>query len=55
MNENSWLYDNGGYSKQHINDLHREAAQDRLANQLPQSEGVLAKVLHRIATVIQTI
>lgn len=49
---NDWIYDHG---KQHLEELHREAEQERLAHQLPHKAGLLETVLHRLATVIQTL
>lgn len=39
-----WL-DHTDYSTQHLNDLHREAEQERLANKLPHRAGLLETAL----------
>jgi hypothetical protein len=44
---NDWIYEHGS---QHLADLHREAEQERMANQLPHKPGLLKTALSRLFT-----
>jgi hypothetical protein len=46
VSDKQWLYDYSDYSQAHLQQLHREAEQERLANRLPRKPGLLEVALN---------